>query len=142
MGTAAPVAIAATSAAPPEPQTRFDWPAGGEITSIFDAEHPLGIDLGVWTGSPIHASAEGTVVFAGGRACCLYGLYVDVDHGDGYLTRYAHLSEIKVEESQVVAQGDLIGLAGNTGYSFGPHLHFEIVHEGVVQNPLQFLPPR
>jgi murein DD-endopeptidase MepM/ murein hydrolase activator NlpD len=140
-----PPSLAAAStpaAAPAEPRPRFDWPAQGEITSVFDAEHPLGIDIGVWTGDAIHASGAGTVVFAGGTACCLYGLYVDIEHGEGYLTRYAHLSEIKVEESQVVAQGDLVGLAGNTGYSFGPHLHFELLHDGLVQDPLQFLPPQ
>ena len=127
-------------APPVDPRPRFDWPADGIITSILDAEHPLGIDIGASAGAPIYASAGGTVTFAGGKTCCLYGLYVDVDHGDGYLTRYAHLSEISVKESQAVAQGERIGLAGDTGYSFGPHLHFEVLYEGAVQDPLSFLP--
>jgi murein DD-endopeptidase MepM/ murein hydrolase activator NlpD len=131
--------------APPEPPgeaRRFAWPAEGRLTSRFSAKHPLGIDIGILTGGEVHASAAGTVVFTGGRACCLYGLYVDIDHGDGYITRYAHLSKIQVETSQPVQQGQVIALSGNTGFSTGPHLHFEILHEGIVQDPLQFLGER
>jgi murein DD-endopeptidase MepM/ murein hydrolase activator NlpD len=144
-GTGGPPATheAAQPALPPvEPRPVFAWPADGAITSIFDAEHPLGIDLGVATGEPIHASAAGTVVFAGPEPCCGYGIKVDIDHGDGYVTRYGHLSAVKVRASDVVSQGQLIGLGGNTGYSTGPHLHFELRREGAVQDPMLFLGPR
>ena len=76
----------------------------GEVTSILDREHPLGIDIGVATGDAIAASADGTVVFAGGDRCCLYGLYVDIAHSDGYFTRYAHLSRLEVSVGQPVSE--------------------------------------
>jgi murein DD-endopeptidase MepM/ murein hydrolase activator NlpD len=120
------------------PGLTFDWPVHGPVTSLFDASHPLGIDIGV-SGAPILAAAGGRVVFAGGRRCCEYGLYVDIEHPGGYLTRYGHLAAIAVVEGQSVDQGTLLGISGSTGFSTGPHLHFELRKDGDVQNPLRFL---
>jgi murein DD-endopeptidase MepM/ murein hydrolase activator NlpD len=121
----------------------FIWPVGGPITSYFGPSHPLGIDIGLGqdgTGIPIAAAKGGTVTFAGGNACCSYGLYVVVDHGDGFATLYAHLSSIAVVDGQYVEQGQLVGYSGTTGYSTGPHLHFEVHYNGSVVNPLDYLP--
>ena len=86
------------------------------------------------------ASAGGVVTFAGGNACCSYGLYVVVDHGNGMQTLYAHLSKIGVSVGQVVAQGQYLGTSGSTGYSTGEHLHFEVHVGGSIVNPLAYLP--
>lgn len=96
-----------------------------------------GIDLGAPQGAPIHAVHAGTVVhsrWAGG-----YGYMVVVDHGDGVQTLYAHASELLVYEGQEVSAGDRLALVGNTGYSFGPHLHFEVHVNGVPQEPVSWL---
>ena len=68
-----------------------------------------------------------------------WGYYVLIDHGNGYQTRYAHCSAVNVTVGQKVAQGQLIGLVGNTGDSYGAHCHFEILVNGVSQNPLNFV---
>ena len=81
------------------------------------------------------------MTFAGGNPCCSYGYYVDIDHGDGYKTRYGHFqAPPPVRIGQRVEQGQVIGYAGTTGYSTGVHLHFEIMRNGVVVNPLSLLP--
>jgi murein DD-endopeptidase MepM/ murein hydrolase activator NlpD len=124
--------------APPPPPT-FIWPVVGNITSYFGPSHPLGIDISI-AYAPVAASAAGKVVFVGGDPCCSYGYYIDIQHADGYLTRYGHLSKFLVTLGQQVAQGDTIAISGNTGYSTGAHVHFEIRRYGVVQNPLSLLP--
>jgi hypothetical protein len=123
-------------------ENRFAWPASGYLTSYFGAGHPTGIDISLPWGedSPVFASAPGRVSFAGGDACCSYGLHVVLDHEGGLSTLYAHLSEIVVEEGEEVRQGDLLGLGGNTGASDGKHLHFEVQVAGVLADPLRFLP--
>jgi murein DD-endopeptidase MepM/ murein hydrolase activator NlpD len=83
---------------------------------------------------------DGTVSFAGGNTCCSYGLYVVVDHPNGWQTLYAHMSQIKVTKGQTVKQGQVLGLAGRTGYATGNHLHFELHINGQVVNPLNYLP--
>jgi murein DD-endopeptidase MepM/ murein hydrolase activator NlpD len=98
-------------------------------------QHHKGIDLSGKTGLPIYASGGGVVVTAsynGGG----YGNIVEVDHGFGYSTRYAHLSKINVVEGQKVKRGDKVGELGNTGKSVGPHLHYEIRLKDNPQNPL------
>jgi murein DD-endopeptidase MepM/ murein hydrolase activator NlpD len=111
------------------------------ITSYFGPSHPLGIDIGVQQGTPIVAAKAGVVTFAGGDPCCSYGYYVDVDHGGGWMTRYGHFRSWPiVSVGQHVAQGQVLGYSGTTGYSTGPHLHFEIRLNGQVLNPLSFLP--
>ncbi len=120
----------------------FAWPLTGPITSYFGPVHPLGIDIGTSrrTGVPVAASRAGVVTYAGGDACCSYGLYVRIDHGDGFTTLYGHLSAFRAIVGQRVAQGEVIGLSGNTGRSTGPHLHFEIRRDGVPLDPLHYLP--
>lgn len=117
----------------------FIWPGTGVITSYFNREHPLGIDIGMLY-EPVAASAAGRVIFAGGDACCSYGLYVELDHGAGYETLYSHFSRIYVRMGQWVEQGQVLGISGRTGRSTGPHLHFELKRNGIIQNPLLFLP--
>ena len=92
-------------------------------------------------GEAIVAARGGTVTFAGGNRCCSYGYYVEINHGDGFATLYAHLNGFPpVRIGQQVAQGQVIGYAGSTGYSTGVHLHFEIRRGGVHVNPLGYLP--
>jgi murein DD-endopeptidase MepM/ murein hydrolase activator NlpD len=122
----------------------FIWPisAAVRITNYMSARHPLGIDLGLShaAGSPIRAVAAGKVTFAGGDACCSYGLYVIVDHGNGLKTLYAHLSRLSVSTGQQVSQGQTLGPSGSTGYSTGVHLHFEVHLNGSRVNPMNYLP--
>lgn len=120
----------------------FVWPAVGDITSYMDANHPMGIDIGLDYGgdSPIRAAARGVVEFAGGSDGDTYGYYVKVDHGDGLVTLYAHLSEILVSPGQAVDQGEVIGYGGSTGKSSGKHLHFEVRQGDYLANPLDLLP--
>ena len=94
-----------------------------------------GQDWAVPTGTSVMASRSGTVKKAGWGSG--YGYVVYIDHGDGYQTRYAHLSKILVKVGQTVKQGERIALRGNTGVSTGPHLHFEILINGTHVNPLK-----
>lgn len=100
------------------------------------AFHP-GLDFRGPIGSPIRAAARGLVSFAGPRAG--YGNCLDIDHGDGLVTRYAHLSAFRARLGQRVAAGQLIGAIGSTGRSTGPHLHFEVRINGSPVNPRPFL---
>ena len=120
----------------------FIWPASGPISSYFGPAHPLGIDIDFYANpnQPVAAAAGGTVTFAGGDRCCSYGLYVIVDHGNGFTTLYAHLSVLSVSTGQRVSQGQQLGLGGRTGYATGNHLHFEVHLNGSVVNPLSYLP--
>lgn len=120
----------------------FIWPTTGPISSYFGPSHPLGIDIDLYAApnAPVAAAAGGVVTFAGGNACCSYGYYVVVDHGNGFQTLYAHLSRISVSVGQKVNQGQLLGYAGRTGYATGNHLHFEVHLNGVTVNPLSYLP--
>jgi murein DD-endopeptidase MepM/ murein hydrolase activator NlpD len=104
--------------------------------------HPLGIDIDGFNlaGAGIAAATEGTVVFAGGNACCSYGLYVVIVSPGGIETLYAHLSSITVSRGEYVSQGQQIGVIGDTGYSTGRHLHFEVIDNGVRVNPMNYLP--
>lgn len=116
------------------------WPVTSRrITSPFDARHPLGIDIAANLGSPVFAAASGRVGFAGGDPCCSYGYFVDIDHGDGLRTRYAHLDQFFVSAGEWVQRGEVIGFVGNNGRSTGPHLHFEVRLGGVPIDPLAFL---
>ncbi len=120
----------------------FAWPISGPISSYFGPSHPLGIDIDLFgrAGEAVGASAPGTVVVAGGDACCSYGLHVVVDHGNGWTTTYAHFSGLAVSVGQSVSTGSVLGYAGSTGYSTGVHLHFEIRKNDVPLNPLDYLP--
>ena len=104
----------------------FAWPAQGLLTQRYWSGH-LGIDIANRTGTPILAADDGYVVMAG-RDTWGYGNQVLIDHGNGFLTRYAHLDTIKVKAGQSVSKNQQIGTMGSTGRSTGPHLHFEVIH--------------
>ena len=139
-------APAGSSAAPPAvpftPSEGLIWPTSGPISSYMDGSHPLGVDIDLYNNpnAPILAATAGVVTFAGGDPCCSYGLYVVIVSPGGVETLYAHLSSINVVQGQQVAQGDVIGYAGCTGYCTGNHLHFEVIDNGVRENPLNYLP--
>lgn len=120
----------------------FVWPASGPISSYYGGGHPLGIDIDLYASpnAPNLAAAAGTVTFAGGDPCCSYGYYVVVDHGNGFQTLYAHFSKLSVMAGERVEAGEVLGQAGSTGYSTGNHLHFELRLNGVIVNPLSYLP--
>lgn len=96
-----------------------------------------GIDLGGAVGTAIYAYRSGTVTFSGWGTG--YGLHVKIDHGDGMSTYYAHASELLVSAGQQVSEGQMIAKIGLTGYTTGPHLHFEIRFNGVPVNPYQYI---
>jgi murein DD-endopeptidase MepM/ murein hydrolase activator NlpD len=98
--------------------------------------HP-GLDIDVPFGSPVHAVADGVVTYAGERPG--YGKVVEIDHGDGYMTRYAHNSKLLAHAGERVHAGDIISDVGSTGRSTGPHVHFEVWYHGRVVNPLAFV---
>jgi murein DD-endopeptidase MepM/ murein hydrolase activator NlpD len=118
----------------------FIWPADNHYLSGNDywSGH-LAIDIAAGTGARIYAADSGVVVFAG-SALGGYGNMVVIDHGNGYQSLYAHLSSVGVSCGQSVLQGQYIASAGNTGYSTGPHLHFEIRYLGGFINPWYVLP--
>ena len=126
---------------------RFTMPVAGTPTSGYgsridpiqhkEIKHP-GFDLAAKTGTPVSAAAPGTVVSAGPAGT--YGNLVTVRHGNGVETRYAHLSATTVKVGDHVEQGQQIGNVGTTGYSTGPHLHFEVRKDGQAIDPAPFLP--
>lgn len=121
------------------------WPlAGGVITSRFGGrrdpvvggrENHAGIDVGVGHGTPVYAAGAGYVSYAGWYYG--YGNYIKLSHDYGYQTAYGHLSSIDVKEGTYVKKGQFIGRVGSTGYSTGPHLHFELIKNGKQVNPMQ-----
>jgi murein DD-endopeptidase MepM/ murein hydrolase activator NlpD len=96
-----------------------------------------GLDFSAPTGTPVSAAADGVVLAAFFHP--EYGNMIDIDHGDGLSSRYAHLATMVVAESKIVRRGEKIGTVGSTGRSTGPHLHFEVHMLGVPQNPAAFL---
>jgi murein DD-endopeptidase MepM/ murein hydrolase activator NlpD len=121
---------------------RFIWPVNGPITAPFcekrawEACHP-GMDIAVPTGTPIKAADGGTVRIAGWTGG--YGNYTCIQHTATLSSCYGHQSVIKVSVGQHVSQGQIIGLSGSTGFSTGPHLHFEARINGAVTNPMNYL---
>jgi murein DD-endopeptidase MepM/ murein hydrolase activator NlpD len=95
-----------------------------------------GIDILADIGSPVYAPGSGKVTYVGRKGG--YGLTIEIDHGFGYNTIYAHLSRTNAKVGKYVKRGELIGKTGNTGLSSGPHLHYEVHHNGVVQDPMDF----
>ena len=122
------------------------WPADGDVTSRFGWRrspfggggdwHP-GIDIANGYGVPIVATADGVVTSAGWNGG--YGLFVEVDHGYGISTAYGHSSELAVHVGQKVKKGEVIAYMGSTGYSTGPHVHYEVRISGQQVNPADFL---
>lgn len=118
------------------------FPVQGALTSRFGRRrHPItgkhshhkGIDIAAPTGADIQAVRGGTVTIAGDRGG--FGKVVVIDHGDGWTSTYAHCSELNVQAGQLVSSDDIIAQVGSTGFSTGPHLHFEIHHQGKALDP-------
>jgi murein DD-endopeptidase MepM/ murein hydrolase activator NlpD len=117
---------------------QFAWPMSGVITQRFSWYHG-GVDVATAFGTPILAADSGKVLVAGWPDNSGYGNRVVIDHGNGYVTWYGHMSKILVVAGQTVKRGDQIGLEGSTGRSTGPHLHFEIRRGNTHFDPLLFL---
>jgi murein DD-endopeptidase MepM/ murein hydrolase activator NlpD len=117
----------------------FIWPTAGSINQRYWAGHAA-VDLGAWTGAPVKAADGGYVALATGGWNGGYGNHVIIDHGNGFVTLYAHLNSIFVKPGESVVAGQQIGSVGNSGNSTGPHLHFEIRYQGVPRDPLAYLP--
>ena len=128
----------------------FIWPASGDISDGFGLcrtsdcgvrHHGLDIALHFNPGGPVVAIAGGEVTFAGGTFCCGLGFYVEIDHGNGWLSRYGHLAnQPPVAVGQRVGRGETIGFAGTTGFSTGIHLHLEMEHNGWLLDATNYLP--
>ncbi len=123
------------------------WPTdGGVISSSYGSRtgpieggydwHP-GIDIAVDFGTPVYATAAGTVEQASWNGG--YGRYVYINHANGYATAYGHMSDIAVNTGQKVSKGEIIGFVGSTGYSTGPHLHYEVQADGITIDPFYVL---
>jgi murein DD-endopeptidase MepM/ murein hydrolase activator NlpD len=122
-------------------------PTRGYLSSAFSSSrwHPIlgrprphyGIDIAARTGSPVVAPANGRVVSAGNKGA--YGLLIEIDHGHGVVTRYAHLSRMAVRPGQSVTRGEQIGAVGSTGLSVGPHLHYEVLVNGRHADPIRYI---
>ena len=115
---------------------RLRWPARGGISAEYTAGHP-GIDIAAAHGVPVLAADGGVVWRSGWNGG--YGNQVVIDHRNGIVTTYSHLSRFFVGRGQLVAKGSMIGRNGSTGNSTGPHLHFEVIRNGYYANPRNFL---
>jgi murein DD-endopeptidase MepM/ murein hydrolase activator NlpD len=123
-------------------ESGFIWPIWGAPTSYFGwrdwGDFHRGLDIGAAYGAPVEAVKDGVVV--GAEYLGSYGNMILIDHLDGLQTVYAHLSGFNVDVGQEVVQGEVIGWVGMTGYTTGPHLHFEVRAGGEFVDPLGFLP--
>ena len=130
-----------------DPDIPSIWPASGTVTSEYGERRLThthkGIDIANNTGTPIRSTANGTIIAVGtsgnfGRRIMIY--HGTDENGTTYVTIYAHLSNFSVKAGDKVSQGEIIGLMGNTGYSKGTHLHYEVRVNGTPVNPRMFLP--
>ncbi|MDR3641346.1 MAG: M23 family metallopeptidase [Humidesulfovibrio sp.] len=122
------------------------WPAGGWVTSGFGwrgspftarKEFHKGLDISAPVGTPVYAPSRGVV--SGIERAPDYGLVLNITHGAGLMTRYAHLQRVNVKQGQVVQRGDVIAFIGDSGRSTGPHLHYEVRIGGVPVNPMRYI---
>ena len=129
------------------PTGSFRWPTSGRVTSYFGGRkspggigstNHKGLDIAVPRGTPICAADGGTVTYSGWMSG--YGYLVEINHGNGYVTRYGHNSSLTVSVGQHVYKGQQVARAGSTGNSTGNHCHFEVRYNGVAKNPLNYLP--
>ena len=137
---------ATASGASSESGFLYPLPYAVEITSPFGMRHnPVtgkysshsGVDFGAGQGTSIYACKSGTVTVAGYAEA--WGYYVTINHGDGYSTLYAHMTNYTVSTGDYVAQGDVIGYVGSTGWSTGPHLHLSVLYNGAYVNPMNYV---
>lgn len=122
------------------------WPTNGWVSSPFGYRmSPFtgrrtlheGLDIASNVGAPVRSTAKGIVVFAGRQSG--YGKLVIIDHGFGYMTKYGHNSQIMVHAGERVSKGQVISRVGSTGRSTGPHVHYEVLINGVPVNPFKFI---
>jgi len=125
------------------------WPVTGPITQPFGVPElgvgppHTGIDIGQNAGSPVRAALAGRVIFAGGDPCCGLGYWIEIDHGNRLATVYGHFMRPPLLlVGDYVKQGQTVGFSGSTGFSTGPHLHFEVRLDGTPVDPLRVLPSR
>ena len=146
--TSAPVSAPGPDAKAISPEPWMHPVANAPLTSGFgERSHPIskvlrfhyGIDFGTPIGTPIRAARSGRVIFAGRHGG--YGKFIAIEHANGYRTNYAHLQDINIAVGDQVSVADIIGLSGNTGYTTGPHLHFELLLNGQAIDPLPYLFP-
>lgn len=125
------------SSARPAAGNKMNWPTVGyRITQYYSWRH-FAIDIANKMGTPIYAADAGVIEVAGwGRG---YGNQVVINHGGGKKTRYGHMSRIMASKGQEIDKGEVIGLMGSTGWSTGPHVHFEVIINGTKYNPLNYV---
>ncbi len=129
------------------PELDFIWPLNGRISSIFGLRRFFneqerrphnGLDIAAREGTPVKSTANGTVIDAGDFF--FSGNMIFIDHGQGIVSLYAHLSEISVKPGDLIRQGEVIGKVGQTGRATGPHLHFAVIANQVLIDPVFMLP--
>jgi lipoprotein NlpD len=127
---------------PPPPPHSFSWPiSGGVLSSGFGVRHGVmhdGVDIAAPTGTPVHAADAGVVVYVGRLRG--YGNVVIIEHSNGFVTVYGHDSTNMVQAGERVGRGQVIAEVGSSGRTTGPNLHFEVRHDNLAYNPLEFLP--
>ncbi|MDD3814866.1 MAG: M23 family metallopeptidase [Desulfocapsaceae bacterium] len=137
---------ASSSASELRPDTTFQSPVVGKITSLFgmrnhpvlgEALHHNGIDISQPTGTPVKPLSSGTVTFSGNNGG--YGQMIEIDHGNGLTSIYAHLSKLSVRKGEQISSEQTIGQVGETGMTTGPHLHLEIHRQNAAIDPLTVL---
>ncbi|MEP3464493.1 MAG: peptidoglycan DD-metalloendopeptidase family protein, partial [Parasphingorhabdus sp.] len=124
---------------------QFAWPVDGKLLSSFGSKGGGkvndGLNIGVPSGTPIRASADGVVAYSGDEIGVFGGLVL-ITHGSGWVTAYGHADKLNVARGQKVKAGEVIGLAGDSGYVSEPQLHFEIRKNRKPVNPINHLPKR
>lgn len=122
------------------------WPAKGFLSSGFGWRRSpfsgartmhTGLDIANRVGTPVSAPARGSITFSGNDGA--YGICITIDHGNGVVTRYAHLSKSLVKAGDYIQRGEVVGAIGNTGRSTGPHLHYEVLLNGMHVNPMRYI---
>lgn len=117
---------------------RLGWPTEGRITQSYSGFHPA-LDIAAPLGNGVFAIDSGTVIVAAAGWNGGYGTVIDIDHGNGFVSRYAHLNQMYVSKGDWVAKGQALGTIGLTGITTGPHVHFELLFRGVRVNPMTYL---
>lgn len=140
------VTLPSTTLIPVPATLKLQAPVNGTITSLFGTrKHPIlgcnkhhdGIDISQPKGTPVVPMASGTVSFVGNNSS--YGLMVDIDHGNGLTSRYAHLDTILVHQGDKITPDKVLGHVGSSGMTTGPHLHLEIHQQDIPVDPLTFI---
>ncbi len=129
--------IVAAPGAKPVPGNKMNWPTAATIITQYYSWRHYAVDIAGPVGTAIYAADAGTVEVAGWGTG--YGNQIVINHGGGKKTRYGHLSKFHVSVGDKVGKGETIGLMGSTGWSTGPHIHFEVIINGTKYNPLDYI---